>query len=60
MKSRHKTAPRQGGRTRGAKPRARVAHYLDLARAAEAAGDAVAAQNYYQHAEHYVRQSGGK
>lgn len=29
--------------------------YLTLARAAEAAGDAVGIENLYQHAEHYFR-----
>src|ERR671935_318113 len=29
--------------------------YLQLARDAQASGDPVAAENYYQHAEHYFR-----
>src|ERR1041385_3038896 len=29
--------------------------YLHLARAARSSGDPVAAENYYQHAEHYFR-----
>jgi hypothetical protein len=29
--------------------------YLALAQAAASAGDAVEAENYYQHAEHYLR-----
>jgi hypothetical protein len=29
--------------------------YLALAQAAASAGDAIAAENYYQHAEHYFR-----
>jgi hypothetical protein len=29
--------------------------YLQLARDAQAAGDRIAAENYYQHAEHYYR-----
>lgn len=30
-------------------------HYLTLARAKALAGDPVGAENYYQHAEHYLR-----
>ncbi|WP_338608770.1 DUF4167 domain-containing protein [Pelagibacterium nitratireducens] len=30
-------------------------HYLKLADAQSAAGDQVAAENYYQHAEHFLR-----
>jgi hypothetical protein len=33
----------------------RRARYLALAQAAVSAGDAVEAENYYQHAEHYYR-----
>ncbi|MDH3239538.1 MAG: DUF4167 domain-containing protein [Alphaproteobacteria bacterium] len=34
-----------------------VERYLSLAREAEAAGDAVLSQYYYQHAEHYLRKT---
>ena len=37
-----------------------VEKYLTLARDASSAGDRIAAESYYQHAEHYIRQSGGK
>ncbi len=30
-------------------------HYLALASAETLAGDLIAAENYYQHAEHYLR-----
>jgi len=30
-------------------------HYLGLARAETLSGDPVAAENYFQHAEHYLR-----
>jgi hypothetical protein len=33
----------------------RYAQYLELARAEALTGDTVAAENYYQHAEHYFR-----
>jgi hypothetical protein len=35
--------------------RQRRDRYLALAQAAASAGDAVEAENYYQHAEHYYR-----
>ena len=45
-------------RSQGAKaPKKSVEHYLALAREAEAAGDVVGSQNYYQYAEHYFRKS---
>ena len=36
-------------------PRMRYEHYLALAGAETRAGDLIAAENYYQHAEHYFR-----
>jgi hypothetical protein len=33
----------------------RYEHYLALAGAETRAGDLIAAENYYQHAEHYFR-----
>lgn len=46
------------GRASGPRvPKKSVEHYLALAREAEAAGDVVGSQNYYQHAEHYFRQA---
>ncbi|MGO4339241.1 DUF4167 domain-containing protein [Labrys sp. KB_33_2] len=33
----------------------RYERYLTLAQAEAMAGDAIAAENYYQHAEHYLR-----
>jgi Domain of unknown function (DUF4167) len=38
-----------------ANPRIKYEHYLALAGAETQAGDLVAAENYYQHAEHYLR-----
>lgn len=35
--------------------RQKYEHYLALARAKDGNGDRVAAENYYQHAEHYLR-----
>lgn len=37
--------------------REKYEQYLALARAEDGNGDAIAAQNYYQHAEHYFRAS---
>ncbi|MGO8914217.1 MAG: DUF4167 domain-containing protein [Bradyrhizobium sp.] len=36
-------------------PRMKYQHYLALAGAEAMAGDLIAAENYYQHAEHYLR-----
>ena len=47
---------KRGGAPRGKAPEPSMKHYLGLARAAEAEGDLVASQNYYQHAEHYFRE----
>ncbi len=45
-----------GARTNGsAQPRNSFDRYTALARAAAAAGNAIDAENYYQHAEHYYR-----
>lgn len=41
-------------------PRQRHERYLVLAREAASAGDAVEAENYYQHAEHYLRMANEK
>lgn len=47
-----------GGAPNGAAsgPGPKMQRYLALARAAEAAGDAVQSEYYYQHAEHYLRE----
>ena len=37
-------------------PKERYARYLALARDAALSGDEIATENYYQHAEHYLRQ----
>ena len=53
-----KTGRANGNRRNGSgtkAPKKSVEHYLALAREAEAAGDVVGSQNYYQHAEHYFR-----
>lgn len=44
---------------KGSSARAKYERYLALARAEDGNGDPVAAQNYYQHAEHYLRASNG-
>jgi hypothetical protein len=36
-------------------PKARYERYMALARAAASTGDATETENYYQHAEHYLR-----
>ncbi len=36
-------------------PRTKYQHYLALAGAETVAGDLIAAENFYQHAEHYLR-----
>ncbi len=38
-----------------ADPRRTFEKYITLAKAAEAAGDSVARERYYQHADHYYR-----
>jgi hypothetical protein len=59
--------PRQGsasaGRTAVRRPadfQAAIDRYLELARAAESAGDKVLSENYYQHAEHFFRMAQGE
>jgi hypothetical protein len=37
-------------------PKARYERYIELARNAALSGDEIATENYYQHAEHYLRQ----
>jgi hypothetical protein len=39
----------------GANPQQSVDRYIALARSAASSGDRVEAENYYQHAEHYLR-----
>ena len=46
--------PRPNART-PQNPRMKYEHYLALASAETLAGDLIAAENYYQHAEHYLR-----
>jgi hypothetical protein len=68
MKMATKSAPRapqfrkrQPVRSHGTKtgqpkdPRKSYEHYLALARAEAQNGDRIAAENYFQHAEHYLR-----
>ena len=57
----HKGRRKGGGHAQnGATPAQSVERYLGLARAAEAAGDFVQSQYYYQHAEHYFRRENAK
>ena len=49
-----------GGHSTGMSSAQRIERYLALAREAEAAGDVVQSQYYYQHAEHYVRKENAK
>ena len=51
-KSSQRANSREG---RGANPKAALNRYLALAREAAASGDRVEAENYRQHAEHYLR-----
>ncbi len=53
-------APRRVKRVAAAKPHAaepqqRYKHFIELARAETLRGDTVAAENFYQHAEHFYR-----
>lgn len=54
-KSEHVPPQRQTRLARETSAREKYKLYLALARAEEGNGDAIAAQNYYQHAEHYFR-----
>lgn len=66
--SKHPINPKSGTQSWGPEPKTvgrrstnlQTAHghyerYLTLAQAEARAGDAIAAENYYQHAEHYLR-----
>ncbi|NQU72482.1 MAG: DUF4167 domain-containing protein [Rhodospirillales bacterium] len=44
-----------GGRQGGGDPRRSFEKYNEMARAAEASGDHVARELYFQHADHYYR-----
>ncbi len=63
MSSKSKDRSRRGAQHRRPQPakvssaRQKYEKYLALARAEDGNGDHVAAQNYYQHAEHYFRAS---
>jgi hypothetical protein len=52
---RPKGQPRKGAHNDLAGAKRIYEHYMALARAAAAAGDAVERENCYQHAEHYFR-----
>ena len=57
----HKGQREHGSPTQvGATPAQRVERYLSLAREAEAVGDVVQSQYYYQYAEHYLRKENAK
>lgn len=52
--------PANGSRSRksaggGANPQQNLDRYIALARSAASSGDRIEAENYYQHAEHYLR-----
>jgi hypothetical protein len=49
--------PRQNraGSNGAGNPKKTYERYVSLAQAAAAAGDTIATENYYQHAEHYFR-----
>jgi hypothetical protein len=49
-------AQNRGLRTSGASDNVNHKRYLALAREASARGDTIEAENFYQHAEHYLRQ----
>jgi hypothetical protein len=61
MPGSRKTA-RSGFRRSNAKPvhnaQRNYQRYLELARAETLSGDRIAAENYFQHAEHYLRSMG--
>jgi hypothetical protein len=50
-----KPATRRSRAKGSAHPKSSFDRYMELARAAAAAGDAVQSENYYQHADHYFR-----
>ncbi len=58
--------PKQISNGAGARPngnhnaRRNYERYLELARAEASAGNVIAAENYYQHAEHYFRSMSGE
>ena len=58
-KTRRSPPQRRAHADKTSSARAKYERYLALARAEDGNGDAVAAQNYYQHAEHYFRASNG-
>ena len=58
-KSRRAAPQRRSHAARASSARDKYERYLALARAEDGNGDPVAAQNYYQHAEHYFRASHG-
>jgi hypothetical protein len=58
LKARPKQWTSNGGRsgqTGSYSAQANYEHYMQLARAEASAGNAIAAENYYQHAEHFLR-----
>ena len=49
-----------GPNSNGHNARRNYERYLELARAEASAGNVIAAENYYQHAEHYFRSMSGE
>ena len=47
--------PRSNGRSTSINPRSKYNEYTTRAREAAASGDVIAAENMYQHADHYYR-----
>ena len=45
----------ESGITKSAKPKKKFDEYTSLARVAASSGDVIAAENLYQHAEHFFR-----
>jgi hypothetical protein len=56
----HRSGTKRPRADSSAHPKTSFDRYLALARAAAASGDAVASENYLQHADHYFRLLKGK
>lgn len=55
-RARQKNSRPQAGANNIANTKRRYEHYITLARNAVSTGDMVDIENFYQHAEHYLRQ----
>lgn len=58
-KSKRNASSGRPNASKASSARQKYERYLALARAEAGSGDSVAAENYFQHAEHYFRTSNG-